>query len=119
VRAARYAGPGAAYADNVAKLLGALEGIPPDRRTARFETVVLARYPDGREVTATGVVEGRIALHPQGEGGFGYDPVFVPDEGNGRSFAEMTPGEKHALSHRGRAFREFTRRLDAGSAGER
>ncbi|MGH9004640.1 MAG: RdgB/HAM1 family non-canonical purine NTP pyrophosphatase [Acidimicrobiia bacterium] len=118
VRAARFAGPGATYGDNVAKLLAALEGVPDDRRTARFETVVLARYPDGTEVTATGVVEGHIAVAPQGEGGFGYDPIFVPVEGDGRSFAEMAPGEKHALSHRGRAFRAFVDRLGP-EAGER
>ena len=118
VRAARYAGPQARYADNVAKLLDALEGVPEEKRTARFETVVLACYPDGRELSARGVVEGRIALAPRGEGGFGYDPIFVPDEGDGRSFAEMGPGEKHALSHRGRAFREFARHLGAISGGE-
>jgi XTP/dITP diphosphohydrolase len=111
VWASRYAGPDATYADNVAKLLAALEGVPEDQRTARFETVVLARYPDGSEVTASGVVEGRIATSAQGDGGFGYDPIFLPAEGDGRSFAEMAPGEKHALSHRGRAFRAFARRL--------
>jgi len=111
VRSSRYAGPSATYEDNVAKLLVALEGIPDDRRTARFETVALARFPDGAEVVATGTVEGRIATRPRGDGGFGYDPVFVPVEGDGRSFAEMTAGEKHDLSHRGRAFRALGRHL--------
>lgn len=118
VRSSRYAGPAATYADNVAKLLQALDGIPDDRRTARFETVALARFPDGSEVVATGAVEGRIAVRPRGDGGFGYDPVFVPVEGDGRSFAEMTPGEKHDLSHRGRAFRALGERIMA-EAGER
>jgi XTP/dITP diphosphohydrolase len=118
VRSSRYAGPAATYADNVAKLLQALDGIPENRRTARFETVALARFPDGSEVVATGAVEGRIAVRPRGDGGFGYDPVFVPVEGDGRSFAEMTPGEKHDLSHRGRAFRALGRHLLEG-AGER
>ena len=103
VRAARYAGPGATYADNVAKLLAELEGVT-DRR-ARFRTVALARFPDGRELVAEGTVEGSIAGQPRGGHGFGYDPVFVPDDGDGRTFAEMTRAEKEALSHRGRAFR--------------
>ncbi len=119
VWSSRYAGPGATYADNVAKLLAALEGVPEERRTARFETVVLARFPDGSEVTASGAVEGRIATRPPGTGGFGYDPVFVPVEGDGRSFAEMSPAEKHALSHRGRAFRALARRLGLEVPGER
>jgi XTP/dITP diphosphohydrolase len=103
VWAARYAGPGATYADNVAKLLAELDGVT-DRR-ARFRTVALVRFPDGGEVVAEGAVTGTIAGRARGEAGFGYDPVFVPDEGDGRTFAEMTPDEKQAVSHRGRAFR--------------
>lgn len=118
VRSARYAGDHATYADNVARLLRDLHGVPPARRSARFETVALARWPDGRELVARGVVEGRIAEGPRGDGGFGYDPVFVPSEGDGRSFAEMDPGEKHAVSHRGRAFRRLASMLrDAGVLG--
>ncbi len=109
VRAARYAGPGATYADNVAKLLAELEGVA-DRR-ARFRTVALARFPDGREVVAEGTVAGSIAGRPRGTNGFGYDPVFVPDDGDGRTFAEMTRAEKEAVSHRGRAFRALLDRL--------
>lgn len=119
VWSSRYAGPDATYADNVAKLLRSLEGVPDGRRTARFETVALARFPDSSEVVATGAVEGRISARPRGDGGFGYDPVFVPIEGDGRSFAEMTAGEKHDLSHRGRAFRALAERLIRGDAGER
>ena len=103
VYSARYAGEDATYADNVRKLLAALEGVE-DRR-ARFRTVALARFPDGREVMAEGVVDGTIATEARGDAGFGYDPLFVPDEGDGRTFAEMTADEKHAVSHRGRAFR--------------
>ena len=66
--------------------------------------------PDGSEVVATGTVEGWIAGQARGEGGFGYDPLFVPVEGDGRTFAEMGD-EKHALSHRGRAFRSLVRKL--------
>ena len=68
-------------------------------------------FPDGSEVWAEGTVEGRIAAAARGAGGFGYDPVFVPDEGDGRTFAEMTPPEKHAVSHRGRAFRALAAAL--------
>ncbi len=111
VRSARYAGEEATYADNVAKLLGALEGVYPADRTARFRTVALARWPDGREVVAEGVVDGLIAPSPEGDAGFGYDPVFVPNDGDGRTFAQMTADEKHALSHRGRAFRGLVKAL--------
>ena len=95
VHSARYAGEDATYADNVEKLLASwpASAIPP--RTARFRTVALARWPDGREVAAIGDVEGVIATDARGEGGFGYDPVFVPVEGDGRTFAEMSADEKH------------------------
>lgn len=113
VYTARFAGEDATYADNVAKLVTDLAGVPPAGRTARFRTVALARFPDGREVVAHGVVEGHITEAPRGEGGFGYDPVFVPVDGDGRTFAEMTPDEKHAVSHRGRAFRALAEALTA------
>ncbi len=105
VRSSRYAGEHATYADNVALLLDHLAGVPTERRTARFATVAIARWPDGREIAAYGDVEGTIADAPRGDAGFGYDPVFVPSEGDGRTFAEMSAAEKHACSHRGRAFR--------------
>ena len=111
VWSARFAGEGATYADNVARLLAELDGVAPDRRTARFETVALVCWPDGREVVATGAVEGVIATEPRGGRGFGYDPVFVPSEGDGRTFAELLPLEKHAVSHRGRAFRALAAEL--------
>ncbi len=110
VRSARYSGESATYADNVAKLLAALEG-RPEPRSARFRTVAVAAWPDGREVVAEGVVEGTIATAPRGGGGFGYDPVFVPGGGDSRTFAEMGAEEKNGLSHRGRAFRELADRL--------
>jgi XTP/dITP diphosphohydrolase len=111
VFSARFAGEGATYADNVGKLLAELDGVEPGRRTARFETVALVRWPDGREVAATGAVDGVVATAPRGERGFGYDPVFVPAEGDGRTFAELLPVEKHAVSHRGRAFRALAAEL--------
>ena len=118
VRSARYAGEHATYADNVAKLLSEL-GDLPDRggaRRARFRTVALVCFPDGRELWREGAVAGTIADAPRGRRGFGYDPVFVPDEGDGRTFAELTPGEKHAISHRGRAFRALADALRTGAA---
>ncbi len=105
VRSARFAGEDATYADNVNLLLERLRDVPAPRRGARFATVALARWPDGREVAAFGEVTGVITSEARGGEGFGYDPVFVPDEGDGRTFAEMAPAEKHELSHRGRAFR--------------
>lgn len=109
VRAARYAGEHATYADNVARLLAELDGVT-DRR-ARFRTVALVAFPDGREVVASGAVDGVVAEAPRGTGGFGYDPVFIPDGSAGRTYAEMTLDEKQAISHRGRAFRELAARL--------
>jgi XTP/dITP diphosphohydrolase len=102
VYSARFAGPDATYADNVAKLLTELDGM--ENRRARFRTVALVRFPDGGEVVAEGAVDGLIATVPRGADGFGYDPVFIPDGGDGRTFAEMTLAEKQAVSHRGRAF---------------
>lgn len=120
VRSARFAGEDASYADNVAKLLEALRGKEGEARRARFRTVAIAMWPDGREVVAEGAVNGTIAESPRGDGGFGYDPVFVPDEGDGRTFAEMVaddPSSKHRLSHRGRAFRGLAVALGAGRDG--
>ena len=114
VHSARYAGEHASYAENVAKLTAELAGVAPADRTARFATVALARTPDGREVIARGEVEGAIVEQARGDRGFGYDPVFVPLEGDGRTFAEMTVAEKHAVSHRGRAFRALADALEKG-----
>ena len=114
VRSARFAGEHATYADNVERLLAELARVgadEPGRRRARFRTVALVRRPDGSEVVAHGTVEGTIVDAPRGGGGFGYDPVFAPDEGGGRTFAEMPSADKHAISHRGRAFRALAAAL--------
>lgn len=113
VYSARFAGEGATYAENVAKLLAELDAAGASglaQRRARFRTVALASFPGGGEVVAEGTVEGTIALAPEGDGGFGYDPVFIPD-GSDRSFAAMTRAEKDACSHRGRAFRALATAL--------
>jgi XTP/dITP diphosphohydrolase len=115
VYTARFAGEDATYADNVAKMLADLAGVPEAERGARFRTVALARFPDGSEVLAEGVVEGMISSEARGERGFGYDPLFIPADGDGRTFAQMTADEKHAISHRGRAFRALARLLVARS----
>jgi len=91
--------------DWIPRVLRELDGVPPAERTARFVSAAAAVWPDGRTVVRRGVVEGHVAAAARGASGFGYDPVFVPVEGDGRTFGEMTADEKHALSHRGRAFR--------------
>ncbi len=117
VHTARFAGEDATYADNVAKMLTDLAGVPEGERGARFRTVALVRFPDGSEVVAEGVVEGTISPEARGERGFGYDPVFIPADGDGRTFAQMTADEKHAVSHRGRAFRALAAALSTRSGG--
>lgn len=107
VHTARFAGDGARYEDNVAKLLQVIEG--REDRAAQFRTVVALVFPDGVEVTAEGAVEGVITEAARGGTGFGYDPVFEVD---GRTFAEMSLEEKNKLSHRARAIRAL-----AGSLG--
>jgi XTP/dITP diphosphohydrolase len=107
---ARYAGPAATYADNVAKLLASMAGVT-DRR-ARFRTVALVRWPDGRELAVEGAVDGRIAESARGDSGFGYDPVFEPEGGGGATFAELGDEGKRRLSHRARAFRALASRLE-------
>ena len=119
VYSARYAGEDVTYADNVAKLVRELAALPDGggERRARFRTVALAAFPDGREVWAEGAVEGTILTEQRGQAGFGYDPVFAPEDGDGRTFAEMSAAEKHAISHRGRAFRALAAALAADAAG--
>jgi len=117
VWSARYAGEGATYAENVAKLLRELSvvGAQGADRRSRFRTVALVAWPDGAELAAEGVVEGVIADEPRGTAGFGYDPVFVPlgPGTDGRTFAELSADEKAAVSHRGRAFRALATHLAA------
>ena len=109
VVSARYSGPEATYASNVAKLLREMDGVT-DRR-ARFRTVILVAYPDGTEISAEGAVDGVITTAARGSNGFGYDPVFQPDEADGRTLAELTLEEKNGLSHRARALRALVGRL--------
>lgn len=104
VRSARYGGD-LGEGEQVALLLRALEGIPDSHRTARFRAVIVVADPAGETRSFEGVIEGQIAHAPAGRGGFGYDPVFLP-EGESRTTAEMPAAEKNGISHRARAARQ-------------
>lgn len=110
IYSARYAGEDAADGDNSRKLLEEMRDVPAGKRGARYRCVAVLAWPDGREVTADGSCEGEIAREPRGDGGFGYDPVFLL--GDGRMMAELTPEEKDAISHRGRALRKLRTLLE-------
>ena len=112
VLSARY---GSSDAERIEKLLGELDGRPANARSARF-VCALALVGDTFAETFTGICAGRILHAPAGAGGFGYDPIFAP-EGEARSFAEMSPSEKSAVSHRGRAIRALANFLRAGGYG--
>ncbi|MXZ52885.1 MAG: RdgB/HAM1 family non-canonical purine NTP pyrophosphatase [Acidimicrobiaceae bacterium] len=105
VYSARYAGPDASYADNLARLLTEMRDVPPSQRAARFRTVAAVCFSDGTSLSAEGAVDGVITTEPRGAGGFGYDPVFAPGEAGGLTFSEMGPAAKNAMSHRARALR--------------
>ena len=110
LHSARYAGEDANDRGNIERLLGELAGVPPERRTARFRCVLALVRGREDEIVAEGVCEGRILDAPRGVGGFGYDPVFVP-EGHLMAFAELPATEKNALSHRARAAASLRRVL--------
>lgn len=119
VYSARYAGEGANDQKNVEKLLRALEGVPAGQRTARFRAVITLAGPEGDEKNIKafeGAAEGAIGTAPEGENGFGYDPVFYP-EGHGRTFAQMPPAEKDSMSHRGKALEKLKEYLRSSVKG--
>lgn len=105
IYSARYAGENGTEAQRIEKLLKNLRDVPYEKRTARFVCDICCVFCDGTEIHADGVCEGHIAFEPSGDGGFGYDPVFVYD---GKSFAQLTKEEKDAVSHRGNALRKFS-----------
>lgn len=110
VFSARYLGENTSYPEKMRGLLAELEHTPDDRRTARFVSAVCCVLPDGGLLECEGVCEGSISYAPHGSGGFGYDPIFLV---GGKSFAELTPEEKDAMSHRGRALRKLEGLLTA------
>ncbi len=103
IHSARWASEG----DWIPKVLRELDGVDPAGRGCRYVCAAAAVWPDGREEVVRGVVEGVVVDEPRGDGGFGYDPIVAPVEGDGRTFAEMTADEKHQISHRARAFRQL------------
>jgi XTP/dITP diphosphohydrolase len=118
VFSARYAGEQADDRMNVARLLEEMRDVPPERRGARFVCRAALFFPQGRCLEAEGTCRGTIADAPRGEGGFGYDPVFIP-QGYDLSFAELPPREKDSLSHRGRALAALRAALEAEAAARR
>ena len=111
IHSARYAGEGATYRDNVHKLLEELAGIDESGRRARFRTVIAVAYPDGSSFVVDGVLEGVVTQGIRGDGGFGYDPIFRADEGDGRTLAELSAKEKNQMSHRARALAKLVLEL--------
>lgn len=116
VYSARFAGPCATDAENTSRLLMALADVPDAQRTARFRSTIVFIDHLGVETVVDGACEGRIGFEPRGDGGFGYDPVFLPDATPGRTMAELTLAEKNEISHRGAALRELRRVLSGESA---
>ena len=106
IYSARYMGEDTSYHIKNANLIERLEGVPDEKRDARFVCVIACAYPDGTVDTATGIIEGKLAKEPKGENGFGYDPIFYLPE-RGMTTGEMEPEEKNAISHRGIAIRKM------------
>lgn len=117
VYSSRFAGEDATDEDNNNKLLADLEGVPDEKRTARFVCTLYFIDEDEREVVAQGKVEGRIGHEPQGEGGFGYDPLFWPDVFDGEcTLAEVPQERKNEVSHRGNALRTMRFKIEVAEA---
>ena len=116
VFSARYAGVHGDDAANNAKLLDRLAGVSEGDRAARFMSVVALVYPDGRELIGTGACEGVLGFEGRGDHGFGYDPLFLPDDTPGKTMAELEPEEKNAISHRFHALVDLCGKLGDGDA---
>ena len=108
IYSARYSGEHGNDDSNNQKLLCELDGVPMEKRTARYVAAIACVFPDGRQFTVRGECEGKIALEPRGTGGFGYDPYFISELGY---MAELTPEQKDSISHRGKALRLFKEEL--------
>lgn len=112
VYTARYA-PNRDFGKGMDKLLAELNGVESQERAAYFNCVLALSLPKGETKTFSGKVHGRIAYEKCGDGGFGFDPLFIPDEGDGRTFAQMSQAEKDKISHRGRALEKFVKEIFA------
>jgi len=112
IYSARYAGEGASDQDNLLKMLGEMQGVPALKRTARYQCVIafVSTADDPDPILAKGTWEGWLTSQPRGLEGFGYDPIFIPS-GFDRTAAELEPGEKNSLSHRGQALRALIDQL--------
>ena len=108
VYSARYCGEDTPYPEKMAHLIKEMEGVPPEKRTARFVSVAACAFPDGTSFTVRGKCEGTIGYAPVGDNGFGFDPVFMVGE---KSFAQLSAEEKDAISHRGNSLRQLAAKL--------
>lgn len=111
VYSARFMGESTSYDVRFAKILENLEGLPVEKRTARFVSCIVACFPDGKILSSLGTVEGHIGFEVCGENGFGYDPIFFVPEKN-KYMAELSSEEKNSISHRGKALREMKKMLE-------
>ena len=111
IYSARYMGEDTSYHIKNKSLIDRLEGVPDEKRTARFVCAIAAVFPDGKELVVRGTVEGIIGYEEKGENGFGYDPIFYLYE-NDKSTAELSAEEKNAISHRGKALRQMKKMLE-------
>lgn len=111
IYSARYLGHDTSYREKNANIIARLDGVSKERRTARFVCAIAAAFPDGTSKTALGTIEGYIGWEERGTNGFGYDPIFYLYE-NDRSTAELSPEEKNAVSHRGRALGKMRQILE-------
>ncbi len=116
IYSARYLGHETPYPEKNAKILAMLSDVPEEKRTARYVCAIACVFPDGRTLLAEETMEGRIAQEPAGSNGFGYDPIFYVPEA-GKTAAEMSPEEKHAVSHRGKALRKMEALLGERETG--
>ena len=108
VYSARYCGEETPYPEKMARLIAELDGVPEEKRTARFVSVAACAFPDGTSFTVRGTCEGKIGYEQRGDNGFGFDPVFMVGD---RSFAELSATEKDAISHRGNSLRKLSEKL--------
>ena len=111
IYSARYMGENTSYRVKNKNLMERLEGVPNEKRTARFVCAIAAVFPDGKELVVRGTVEGIIGYEERGENGFGYDPIFYLPE-RGLTTAELPPEEKNSISHRGNAMRKMKELLE-------